>query len=131
MIMEFIALTASSIKAKPRDTTIWDLNILLDFVRKSPPIHDQTMNELIPRVMALLMIFAMARPVEIFRMAVSEIVIEEEGSQWTIPTQRKTDRGVETSFLTIIRLPEKAICPVCYLEELRRRAYDENLPLFH
>jgi hypothetical protein len=89
------------------------------------------MNELIPRVVALLMIFAMARPVEIFRMAISEVVIEEDGSQWTIPTHRKTDRGVETSFLTIIRLPDKAICPVCYLEELRRRAYDKNLTLFH
>jgi integrase len=123
MIMEFIASTASSIKAKPRYTTIWDLNILLDFIRKSPPLHGQSMNELIPRVVALLMIFAMVRPVEIFRMAVSEIVIEEDGSQWTIPTHRKTDRGVE--------MPDKAICPVCYLEELRHRAYDESLPLFH
>jgi hypothetical protein len=130
-IMEFIASTASSVKAKPRYTTIWDLNILLDFVRKSPPLSDQTMNQLIPRVVALLIIFAMARPVEIFRMVVLEIVEEEDGSQWTIPTDRKTDRGVETSFLTIIRLPDKAICPVCYLEELRCRAYEKNLPLFH
>jgi hypothetical protein len=76
MIMEFLASTASSVKAKHRYTTIWDLNILLDFIRKSPPLHDQTMNELIPRVVAL----QMARPAEVFRMAVSEIVVEEDGS---------------------------------------------------
>jgi hypothetical protein len=131
IIMEFVASTASSVKAKPRYITIWDLNIILDFIRKSHPLHDQTMNELIPRTVALLMIFAMARPVEIFRMAVSEIIVEEDGIQWTIPTHRKTDRGIETSFLATIRLPDIAICPVCYLEELKRRAFAKNLPLFH
>jgi hypothetical protein len=41
LVKDFQAQTASSHKPRPRYTTIWDLNILLDFIRHSPflPLH--------------------------------------------------------------------------------------------
>jgi integrase len=51
--------------------------------------------------------------------------------QWSIPTHRKTDKGKEVSFLTLIRLPDKTICPVEYFEELLKRHFQSHLPLFH
>jgi hypothetical protein len=77
------------------------------------------------------MIFAMARPIEVFRIHVAGIKKSNGDSQWTIPTHRKTDKGVQTSLLTIIALPDKRICPVAYFEELLRRAETEDLPVFH
>jgi hypothetical protein len=77
------------------------------------------------------MIFAMARPSEIFRIVPDSIKRTDGDRQWTIPTHRKTDKGLEISFLTLMRLPEQAICPVRFLEELLRRSVENKLPLFH
>jgi hypothetical protein len=131
LVKDFQAHTASAHKPRARYSTIWDLNILLDYIRHSLPLHELSMSALIPRVFALLMIFAMARPVEIFRIDSLHIIRSNNDSQWTIPTHRKTDKGIETSLLTIIALPDKSICPVAYFEELLSRSQSKNLPLFH
>jgi hypothetical protein len=131
LVKEFLAITNTSVKSKPRYTTIWDITILLNFIRQSPPATTQTMSQLIPRTCALLMIFAMARPVEIFRICLTGLKRTNGDQQWSIPSHRKTDKGNETSFLTIIRLPDKSICPVEYFQELLKRHEESNLPLFH
>jgi hypothetical protein len=48
-----------------------------------------------------------------------------------MPTHRKTDKGIETSLLTIIALPDKSICPVAFFQKLLRRSTENNPPLFH
>jgi hypothetical protein len=131
MVKEFLAMTATSLKSRPRYTAVWDLTILLNYIRRSPPPSSQTMTQLVPRVCALLMVFAMARPVEVFRISLSGLMRTNADQQWSIPTHRKTDKGKETSFLTLMRLPDKAICPVVYFEELLKRHLQSKLPLFH
>jgi hypothetical protein len=131
LVKDFQAHIATTHKSRPRYTTIWDLSILLQHIRQSPPLNSLSMPALISRVFALLMIFAMARPVEIFRIDPRGIIRSNQDSQWTIPTHRKTDKGIETSLLTIIALPDKAICPVAYFQELLHRSNQGSLPLFH
>jgi hypothetical protein len=131
LVKDFQGLTATAPKPRPRYSTIWDLSILLQYIRRSPPLHLLSMPDLLSRVFALFMIFAMARPVEIFRIDIDHIVRSNQDTQWTIPTHRKTDKGIETSLLTIIALPDKTICPVAFFKELLRRSTEGNLPLFH
>jgi hypothetical protein len=101
--------------------TIWDLPVLLDYICKSKPLCQLSMTELLQRVFALIMIFATARIIEVWRMDVWHIIKSDGDRQWTIPTHRKTDRGTRTSMLTLMRLPDAHICPVRYLEELISR----------
>jgi integrase len=131
LVKDFQAQTATSHKPRPRYSTIWDLNILLEHIRRSPPLTTLPMSALISRAFALLMIFAMARPVEIFRIDVDHIIRSNQDTQWTIPTHRKTDKGIETSLLTIMALTDKTICPVAFFQELLRRSTEKDLPLFH
>ena len=122
MVMDFTASTASAKSTRPKYKSIWDLSILLDFIRQSPSLRTLSMSQLIARVVALLMIFAMARPIEVLRADPTQQVYSDSKSQLTIPTQRKTDKGKNRSFLTIFRLDDLSICPVAHWEELCRRA---------
>jgi hypothetical protein len=131
LVKDFQAQTATSHKPRPRYSTIWDLNILLQHIRQSPPLHSLSMPALISRVSALLMIFAIARPVEIVRIDVDHIIRSNQDIQWTIPTHQKTDKRIQTSLLTIMALPDKAICPVAFFQELLLRSTEKDLPLFH
>jgi hypothetical protein len=128
MVKDFVSFIPPSKKPSRKYKYIWDLTILLNHIRLSPPIRDQTMNELIPRVVALLMIFTLARPIEIFRMIPSSLTYSDNRTQVSILTHRKTDAGAATSALSLLRLPENSICPVRYLEELfaRARAYSSR-----
>jgi hypothetical protein len=122
MVKDFVSFSPPSKKPSRKYKFIWDLTTLLDHIRLSPPIVDQTMDELIPRVVALLMIFTLARPIEIFRMIPSSLSYSDNRTQVSILTHRKTDAGAATSALSLLRLPENSICPVRYLEELFSRA---------
>jgi hypothetical protein len=122
LIKELVALTNTSYKAKPKYTNIWDLTILLDYIRTSPTIEALTNTQLAARVTALLMIFASARPIEVFRINPRGVLISHEGRQLSIPTHRKTDKGKITSILTIMALPDHRICPVRYFNEVVRRS---------
>jgi hypothetical protein len=128
MVKDFVSFIPPSKKPSRKYKFIWDLTILLNHIRLSPPIRDQTMNELIPRVVALLMIFTLTRPIEIFRMNSSSLTYSDNRTQVSILTHRKTDARAATSALSLLRLPENSICPVRYLEELvaRARAYSSH-----
>jgi hypothetical protein len=121
-VMDFSTSTIITNPSKAKYKAIWDLNILLEFIRSSPPLSDLTNNQLVARVVALFMIFAMARPIEVFRADYSKQSFSQNGQQLSIPTKRKTDKGNNTSLLSLFRLPDKSLCPIRYWEELLRRA---------
>jgi hypothetical protein len=50
MVKEFLAITASAVKVKPKYTTIWDVTKLLDHIKMSPSLEEQTMWPDSPRV---------------------------------------------------------------------------------
>jgi hypothetical protein len=121
-VMDFSASTIISNPSKAKYKAIWDLSILLDFIRSSPPLSDLSNNQLVARVVALFMIFAMARPIEVFRANYSKQFFSKDGQQLSIPTKRKTDKGNNTSLLSLFRLSDKNLCPIRYWEEILRRA---------
>jgi hypothetical protein len=66
--MSFTATTTTApSSSKSRYRTIWDLDILLNFIRLFPPLYLLSLEALMARTMALLVIHAMARPIEVSR----------------------------------------------------------------
>jgi hypothetical protein len=123
MVMDFVASVPRTYKAKQKFKPIWDLTILLNHLRLSPPISTLSLRDLIPRVVALLMIFTLARPCEIFKIDPGSARYFDNQNQLAILTHRKTDKGRQLSSLACLRLPEPdaAICPVRHLEEFLSR----------
>jgi hypothetical protein len=125
MVMDFVASVPRTQKAKKKFRAIWDSAVLLDYIRKSPPIRTLPLKDLIPRLVALLMIFTLARPCEVYRIDPDSVRYYDGHDQLAILTHRKTDKGRQASSLACLRMPEvnAAICPVRYLEEFLDRYY--------
>ena len=122
VVVDFVASTSIPRVAKPKYKTIWDLDILLNYIRRSPPLASLSNNQLIARVVALFMIFAMARPVEVFRLDPRMVSFSPSSACYTFTLQRKTDRGTRKSSLSLHSLPEHSICPILHWKELLRRS---------
>jgi hypothetical protein len=113
VVTSFTASTTSApSSSKSRYRTIWDLDILLNHISLSPPLYLLSLDALMARTMALLMIYAMARPIEVLRAEHEEAVFSSDGQQLSIPTRRKTDKGKQGSNLTVFRLSDSRIFPV-------------------
>jgi hypothetical protein len=125
MVKDVVALIPSKPKPAPRFMSIFDVTILLKYIEeKSPPLERQNMDQLMPRVTALLMIFAMARPAELLTIDAGHTLraFTNERVQLTIPAHKKTDKGSDISYFAILAIPGKSFCPVSYLLELMKRA---------
>jgi hypothetical protein len=118
IVMSFTASpTAAPTSSNSRVSTIRELDILLNHLSLSPPLYLLSLDALMARTMALLMVYAMSRPIEVLRAEHDKAIFSSDGQQLSIPTRRKTDKGKQGSILTVFRLSDSRIFPLRIFEK--------------
>jgi hypothetical protein len=109
--------------------TIWDIDVLLDYIREACPDNEKLSDEgIMNKTMLLIMVFAASRPVELARMEMpaARDIGKIEAHLRATPKQRSNER---TSVI-IHQVSITSLCPLAALKEWLRRPRDVSPLLF-
>jgi hypothetical protein len=96
--------------AKYRD--IWDLTVVMEFVRKGPPSEELPLKQLKGRTAFLFMVLLPCRLVGMWKMDVSTEKRAEDGQSVEVPTKERTHHGREETVLVIRCCKVANWCPL-------------------
>jgi integrase len=108
--------TVSTIKQQSRYRDIWDLSILLDYIRNGPPAEELSWEELMARTVALMMIFIPLRPAAMLRLNPSKERRSEANASIEVLSHDKTDSKSAATWVVIRPLEDKKLCPLTQYE---------------
>jgi hypothetical protein len=111
----FLASVAGTARgAKHRN--ICDIAVVREYVRSGPPTEKILRKELMGGVAFLMMVLVPRRPVEMWRMDVSQEKWAEEGNSVEVPTREETNQGNGQTVLEIRRCSVASCYPLtCYM----------------
>jgi hypothetical protein len=101
---------------------IWKLEILLDYIRKDPPLEELSGVELMGRAGAVFMIFIPCRPIEMWRIRVEESKQSSYDKAVEVPTRERTNTCKGSTIFLLRAGLVSNLCPVRLHNLLRTRA---------
>jgi hypothetical protein len=121
-----LAATTEMVRGtKYRD--IWELTVVMEFVRKGSPPEELPLKKLKGRSAFLFMVLLPCRPVGML-MDVSREKWAEDGESLEVPTKEKTNHGKGETVLIIRRCKVANWCPLTCYKPLREQAAERGAP---
>jgi integrase len=131
MVRQAILASVTGIVRGAKYRDIWDLRVVLEYIKKGPPSEELPRKELMGRTAFLMIVLLPCRPVGMWRMEVAEEKWSEDGNSVEVPTKEKTNHGKGRTVLVIRRCSVANWCPLtCYLllrEQARIRGVCNSL----
>jgi hypothetical protein len=108
--------TSSQVKSAPKDKSIWDLRVFLQYVRgiKDPKLLPWT--EFRALCAAIFMVFVPARPCALVRMNTSKMRVRSTDGAYIVPARDKTDFGRGISELVFRHAKEERLSAAWYYD---------------
>jgi hypothetical protein len=111
---------------------MWDLDIVLQYIRDGPPSRTLSLRQLQRRAAAVYMILIPTRPIGMLRMEVGKERWREDGTFVEVPTNDKMSNGRSKILLILRKLADDAnLCPYtlyCLLkQEAEKRGVRDSL----
>jgi integrase len=114
--------TSATIKAAPKQMTIWPLAIFIQFARAGPLPDSMPWHLLMAMAAAILMIYVPCRTVALIRFDLDSETRDPAGKWIKVLTQEKTDAGRSRTEVVIRSNKEKRLSPMYYFDLLKERA---------
>lgn len=114
----------------PRYNVIWDVNVVLDFLRKLSPANTLTLKQLTLKLVMLIALITAQRSQTIYKLKISNLQLQENKASFHITDFIKQSRPGHTGFTVILQgYPvDRRLCVIHYLKyyldctnELRRQ----------
>jgi hypothetical protein len=107
-------------QSKYRD--IWEIGILLDFLRLQELAENLSWSDLMRGTTAIFMVFIPLRPVAMLRLDPSNERISKTSKSIEVPTCNKTDSKREITYVVVRPLEDKRLCPLKHYRMIKEGA---------
>ena len=117
----------TAVKRQSKYREIWDLGILLDYLRKEGDPEDLTWSDLMRRTAAVFMIFVPLRPAAMLRLDPTTERTSKISKSIEIQTCDKTDARRARTYVAIRPLKDRRLCPLTHYRLLVKGAKERGL----
>jgi integrase len=122
LVSGLIRNASTSVTRRSKYREIWDLDILLQHIRKGPPVDKLSWEQLMTRAAAIFMVFVPLRPMAMIRLDPSNEKRGAPGKSIEVCGHDKTDSNKSVTFSAIRPLEDKRLCPLTFYELLKSGA---------
>jgi hypothetical protein len=110
------ANTNSTVKKGSKYSDIWDLGVLLNYIRGGPPPEELQWEILRAQAAAIFMIFVPCRPAGMFQFNPFTAVRNPDGGSIKLRRREKINTGLGLTEVPIHRIEGSPLCPVRYFD---------------
>ena len=118
---------ATAITKQSKYMDIYDLGIILDYLRSLEPLEEATWSDLMMRTAVVFMIFIPLRPAAMLRLDPSEEKVSKINRSIEVLTCDKRDSKRTRTYIVIRPLEDKRLCPLKHYSVLKREARKRGL----
>ena len=117
----------TAVKRQSKYREIWDLGILLDYLRSEGPPDRLNWSDLMRRTAAIFMIFVPLRPAAMLRLDPTTEKASKVSESIEVQTCDKTDSRRARTYIAIRPLGDKRLCPLTHYRLLVQGAKERGL----